>query len=202
MLLSHAFGLFSQPTEEWSSIRKEHETPRRVYVAYVVILAVIAPVCAYISTAHFGWTIGGERLIKLTHMSAMQLSVLAYIAMLIGVFALGYGINWMAKTYGAKEEYVPSNGIALAAYSCTPMFLVGFILLYPSPLLNALVFLVATCYGAWLLQRGLAVVMGIDGQQAVMYAVSILTVAMVILVSTLAGTVIIWNIGLGPVFVS
>lgn len=202
MLLTHAFGLFSKPAEEWASIRKEHETPRRLYVAYVVILGAIAPACAYISTAHFGWTIADGRLIKLTQTSAMQMSILAYLAILVGVFALGYGINWMAKTYGAKEEYVPSNGIALAAYSATPMFLVGFSLLYPSPLLNAMIFLAATCYSAWLIQRGIAIVLGIDGQQAIMYTVSILTVALVILVSTLAGTVIIWNMGLGPVFVS
>ncbi len=69
---------------------------------------------------HFGWSVGNERLIKLTEISAVQLSVLTYIAMLVGVFALGYAINWMAKTYGAQEEHVPSNGIALAAYSCTP----------------------------------------------------------------------------------
>lgn len=123
MLLSHAFGLFTHPAEEWVSIRKEHQTPRRLYVAYVLILAAIGPVCAYISTAYFGWNIGSDRLIKLTEISALQLSVLTYLAMLAGVFALGYAINWMAKTYGAKEEHVPSNGIALAAYSCTPLFL-------------------------------------------------------------------------------
>ncbi len=202
MLLSHAFGLFSQPSAEWASIRKEHKTPRKLYVAYVFVLAAIAPVCAYISTVHFGWTVGDGRLIKLTQVSAMQLSILAYLAVLIGVFALGYSINWMARTYGAKEEYVPSNGIALAAYSCTPMFLAGFALLYLSPLLNAIIFLVAACYGAWLIQRGLAIVMGINEQQAMLYTVSILTVAVVILVSTLAGTVIIWHFGFGPVFVS
>src|SRR5690554_345138 len=126
MLLSHAFGLFTHPDQEWVSIRKEHENPTRLYVAYIAILAAIAPVCAYISTAHFGWSVGSERLIKLTEISAVQLSVLTYVAMLVGVFALGYAINWMAKTYGAKEEHVPSNGIALAAYSCTPLFLAGF----------------------------------------------------------------------------
>ena len=125
MLLSHAFGLFTHPDAEWASIRKEHETPRRVYVAYVLLLAAIGPVCAYIATAHLGWTVGNERLIKLTEISAMQLSVLTYLAILVGVFALGYAINWMAKTYGAHEEPNAANGIALAAYSCTPLFLAG-----------------------------------------------------------------------------
>jgi len=202
MLLSHAFGLFSHPDKEWASIRKEHETPTRLYVTYVVILAAIAPVCAYISTAHFGWAVGADRLIKLTEISAIQLSVLTYLAMLVGVFALGYAINWMARTYGAKEEHVPSNGIALAAYSCTPLFLAGFALLYPQPWFNAIVFLAAACYGAWLMFDGLPIVMGIEKDRAVMYGGALLTVALVILVSTRVGSVLLWNMGLGPVFVS
>jgi hypothetical protein len=202
MLLSHAFGLFSHPDKEWATIRKEHETPTRLYVTYVVILAAIAPICAYISTAHFGWAVGADRLIKLTEISAIQLSVLTYLAMLVGVFALGYAINWMARTYGAREEHVPSNGIALAAYSCTPLFLAGFALLYPQPWFNAIVFLAAACYGAWLMFDGLPIVMGIEKDRAVMYGGALLTVALVILVSTRVGSVLLWNMGLGPVFVS
>ncbi|MBO6851353.1 MAG: Yip1 family protein [Marinobacter sp.] len=202
MLLSHAFGLFTHPDEEWASIRREHAPPRRLYVAYVLVLAAIAPICAYISTAHFGWTVGNDRLIKMTEISAMQLSVLTYLAMLIGVFALGYAINWMARTYGAAEEQVPSNGIALASYSCTPLFLAGFALLYPVPWFNAIVFLVAACYGAWLMFDGLPIVMGIEKDRAVMYGGALLTVALVILVSTRVGSVLLWNMGFGPVFVN
>jgi len=202
MLLSHAFGLFTHPDAEWESIRKEHENPTRLYIAYVVILAAIAPVCAYISTAHFGWTVGSDRVIKLTGASAVQVSVLTYVAILVGVFALGYAINWMAKTYGAREEHVPSNGVALAAYSCTPLFLAGFALLYPQPLFNGLIFLAAACYGAWLMYDGLPIVMGIEKEQAEMYGVSMLTVALVLLVSTIAGSAILWGFGFGPAFVS
>ncbi|MDC0662222.1 Yip1 family protein [Marinobacter sp. SS21] len=200
MLLSHAFGLFTHPDDEWASIRKEHETPARVYVAYVLLLAAIGPVCAYMSTAHFGWSVG-ERTLKLTEMSALQLSVLTYLAMLVGVFALGYAINWMARTYGAHEEHNAANGIALAAYSCTPLFLAGFALLYPVPWFNALVFLGAACYGAWLLYDGLPIVMQIPKDQAIMYAGSLLAVALVILVSTRVGSVLLWSYGFGPTFI-
>ena len=48
---------------------------------------------------------------------------------------------------------------------------------------------------------GLPIVMGIPKDQAVMYAGALLTVALVILVSTRVGSVILWNYGLGPVFV-
>ncbi len=201
MLLNHAFGLFTHPDTEWAEIRKEHAPPRRLYVAYVLVLAAIAPICAYISTAHFGWTVGNDRLIKLTEISAFQMSLLTYLAMLVGVFALCYAINWMAKTYGADEERIPSNSLALAAYSCTPLFLAGFALLYPVPWFNALVFLAAAGYGAWLMYNGLPIVMGIPKDQAVMYTGALLTVALVILVSTRVGSVILWNYGFGPVFI-
>lgn len=202
MLLSHAFGLFTHPDQEWDDIRREHARPTRVYVTYVVLLAAIAPICAYISTAYFGWTIGNDRLIKLTEVSAAQLSVLTYAAMLVGVFALGYAINWMARTYGAHEEPDAANGIALAAYSCTPLFLAGFALLYPEPWFNAIVFTAAAAYGAWLMYDGLPIVMGIEKERAVMYGGALLTVALVILVSTRVGSVLLWNFGAGPVFVS
>jgi hypothetical protein len=203
MLLRHVFGLFTHPDSEWDEIRREHEKPARLYVAYVLILALIGPVCAYISTAHFGWTVGtNQPLIKLAPASAMQLSVLTYLAMLVGVFALGFAVNWMARTYGAREESDAANGIALAAYSCTPLFLAGFGLLYPVPWFNALVFLAAAVYGAYLMYDGLPIVMNIPREQAIMYACALLTVALVILVSTRVGSVILWSNGFGPVFVS
>ena len=203
MLLHHVFGLFTHPDAEWAQIRREHEKPLRLYVAYVLILAAIGPVCAYISTAHIGWTVGADQpVIRLASDSALQLSVLTYLAMLVGVFALGYAINWMARTYGALEEDDAANGVALAAYSCTPLFVAGFALLYPEPWFNALVFLAAAGYGAYLMYDGLPIVMDIPRERAIMYAGALLTVALVILVSTRVGSVILWNYGFGPVFVS
>lgn len=108
----------------------------------------------------------------------------------------------MARTYGALEEEDAANGVALAAYSCTPLFLAGFALLYPSPWFNALVFLAAAGYGAYLMYDGLPIVMDIPRERAIMYAGALLTVALVILVSTRVGSVILWNYGFGPVFVS
>ncbi|SFR62115.1 Protein of unknown function [Marinobacter daqiaonensis] len=201
MLLHHVFGLFTHPDSEWAEIRREHEKPLRLYVAYVLALAAIGPICAYISTAHFGWTVGADRLIKLSPVSALQLSVLTYLAILVGVFALGYAVNWMAKTYGAQEEPDASNGVALAAYSCTPLFLAGFALLYPVPWFNALVFLAAAIYGAYLMYDGLPIVMDIPKERAIMYAGALLTVALVILVTTRVGSVILWSYGFGPEFV-
>ena len=203
MLLSHAFGLFTHPDDEWKSIRREHANPSRLYAAYVCLLALIGPVCAFISTTQFGWRVGADgQLVKLTTASALQLSVLTYIAMLIGVFAIGYLIDWMARTYGAKPDYHAANGIALMAYACTPLFFAGFALLYPVPWFNMGVFLGAAAYAGYLLYHGLPIVLRISPERAFLFEGSILTVALCYLVTTRIGTVIIWSLGFGPEFVT
>ncbi len=203
MLLNHAFGMFTHPDKEWKEIRKEHASPFRIYAVYIWILAAISPICAYIATTQIGWQASTEsQLIKLTQQSALQLSLLTYIAMLVGVFGLGWMIDWMAKTYGSQHDDYAANGIALAAYSCTPLFLAGFAVLYPVPWVNMCIFLVAAVYAGYLIYDGLPIVMGITKEQAIMYCGAILTVALVYLVITRVGTVILWSIGFGPEFVS
>jgi hypothetical protein len=201
MLLSHAFGIVAHPTREWQEIRKEHAMPTRLFVAYICLLAAIAPICAYISTTEVGWRVADGALIKLTSESALMLSGLTYLAMLVGVFVLGYIIDWMSKTYGAERDEFAANGIALMAYACTPLFLAGFAVLYPVPWVNMAVFVFAAACSGYLLHKGLPIVMRIPEERAFLFEGAILTGALVYLVSTRVGTVIIWSLGVGPVFV-
>ena len=80
MLLNHVFGMFTHPDDEWKEIRKEHASPVKLYGTYIALLALISPICAYISTTQFGWQVGDGQLIKLTSSSAFQLNVVTYIA--------------------------------------------------------------------------------------------------------------------------
>lgn len=200
MILSHAFGVLFRPDAEWAAIMKEKPSPIATYAAYIIVLAVIGPLCAYYGTVHVGWSIGQDRLIMLTPTSAAQLVGVTYIAMLFGSFALAYGINWMASTFGASEQHNGRNAIALVAYSLTPMYIAGVTLLYPDPWLNALVLLAAASYGALLMWKGIPVVMSMSKEQAMVYAGAILLLALVLLVSTLAATGLLWNFGFGPTF--
>ena len=202
MLLSHVPGMFSHPDTEWELIKKEHAEPGRIYMTYICILALIGPVCAFISTTQFGWRVGDGELIKLTTMSSIQLNVLTYVAILVGVFGLGWMIDWMSKTYGSGHDEQAANGIALAAYACTPLFLVGFVSLYPVPWVNMLAYLAAAAYTGYLIYDGLPHVLGITKERAFMFCGAILAVGLVYLVITRVGTVIIWSLGFAPVFVS
>jgi len=202
MLLSHAPGMFTRPAAEWNTIREEGASASQIYIAYACILALITPVCAFISTTMFGWEVTEGRVIKLSTSSSLQLNILTYGAMLFGIFVLGWMIDWMAKTYGGQQEKNITQGIALTAYACTPLFLAGFALLYPVPWVNMLVYLIAACYSGYLIYSGIPILMGIDKDRAVMFGGAILTVALVMLVSTRVGSVIIWSLGFGPEYIS
>jgi len=201
MLLSHALGMFTHPSEEWESIRKEHTGPVKL-AAYICILALIAPVCAYISTTQYGWRIGDGQLVFLSESSAITLSALTYMAIVGGVYVLGIMIDWMSRNYGSTHDDNAANGIALMAYSCTPLFLAGLAVLYPAPWVSVIVYLAAAGYAAYLMYDGLPHVLKISEDQAFFFIGAILTVALVYLVSTLIGSVIIWSTGVGPEFVT
>lgn len=201
MLLSHIPGMFTHPDTEWERIKDEHASPTHIYVAYIGLLALIGPICAFIATTQFGWRIGDGELTKLTVVSALQLNVLTYIAIIVGVFGLGWMIDWMSKTYGSGHDEHAANGIALAAYSCTPLMLAGFVSLYPVPWVNMLVYLAAAAYAGYLMYHGLPHVLSIEEDRAFFFSGAILTIALVYLVTTRVGTVILWNMGFGPQFV-
>ena len=130
----------------------------------------------------------------------MQIAVLFYITMLVAVFTVGKMIHWMGQTYGSKQSL--PQCIALAAYTATPLFLIGIMLLYPLLWLNLLLGLPALGYTVYLLYTGVPVMMGVPKERGFLFASAVLAVGLVMLVGVLAATVILWGAGIGPVFAS
>lgn len=201
MILSHIAGMFTHPHQEWDSIQKEHSHPAKLSM-YIGLLALIAPVCAFISTTQYGWQIGDGQRVFLSESSAMIFSALTYLSMVAGVYVIGILIDWMSKNYGSGHDDLAANGIALMAYSCTPLFLVGLVSLYPEPWLNVLAYLAAAGYAAYLMYDGLPRVLKIPEDQAFFFIGAIMTAALVYMVTTMIATVIIWGVGFSPEFIT
>ncbi|SFR74791.1 Protein of unknown function [Marinobacter daqiaonensis] len=200
MSLSHTVGLFTHPDEEWESIRNESESVTKLYFGHILLLALIPAVAGFYGTTQVGWQIGGDgQVIRLTTSSALQLSVLFYAAMLAGIFIIGKFIDFFAATYDVKDT--TPRGVTLAAYTATPIFLLGVIAVYPNIWVNMLVGLVAIAYAVYLLYEGLPILMKIPEERGFMFASSVLTVGLVMFVALLAITVVIWSMGVGPVYV-
>ncbi|MCO2266860.1 YIP1 family protein, partial [Pseudomonas aeruginosa] len=100
-MIHHVWGLFTHPDQEWQEIRGEEESISHMYLTHILILAAIPAISAYIGTTQVGWVVGGGDPVKLTQASALQMTVLTYLAMLAGVAVMGAFIHWMARTYDA-----------------------------------------------------------------------------------------------------
>jgi hypothetical protein len=198
-MISHVAGLFTHPLQEWKEIRDTEESVTHLYFAHVLFLALIPPVSMYIGTTRIGWTIGSGAPVMLTESSALTMSVLMYLALLTGVGVIGAFIDWMSRTYDSSPGLARS--IIFAAYTATPLFVAGLCALYPHVMLVMVVGIAAVFYTAYLLYAGIPIFMGISDEEGFVYASSVLTIGLVMLVALMAITVLIWSFGFGPQYV-
>ena len=201
-LLDHTLGIMTHPDEEWAAIKKQKSSFRQVFLSHVPFLAAIPAVASFFGLTQVGWTIGDGAAVKLTVNSALSLCALTYVALLAGVYILGEFINWMAKTYGVdgSEERRHYAGTAMAVYITTPLMLAGAVTAYPMLWLDAIVIMAAATYSVYLIYEGVPILMSLDKDRAFMYSSSIVTVGLVLMVTAMIATVIIWGMGLGLVF--
>jgi hypothetical protein len=200
MCLLHSIGILTHPDREWESIRTHHESTSKLYLGHILAFALIPTVSAYFGASEVGWRIGDGEVVKLTQSSAAQLCVLFYAAMISGIFILGKFIDFFALTYGVDES--EHNGVLLAAYTATPLFIVGATALYPDLWMNMIAGVIAVCWSVYLLYEGLPILMKIPEDRGFIFASSVLTVGLCMLVGLLAISVIIWSVGFGPVYTS
>lgn len=197
MVLSHVWGLLFHPEAEWKTIRKENCTIGKCYCSHVLLLATIPPLAGYIGTTQVGWQVVSREVHRLTPESALWIAILTYLTILVAVFTIGKLIHWMSQTYGAKQTL--SQCIALAAYTATPLFLSGIMLLYPLLWLNLLISLPVLAYTVYLLYTGVPIIMGISAERGFLFSTAVLVVGLVAALVVLVVTVILWDIGAGPV---
>lgn len=200
MSLTHTVGLLTHPDREWEAIRNESESVGKLYLGHVLILALVPALAGFYGSTQVGWQIGDGQVIRLTATSALQLSVLFYGAMLAGIYILGRFIDFFAATYEVKDS--TPRGITLAAYTATPVFLIGIIAAYPNIWVNMIAGLIAVSYAVYLLYEGLPILMKIPEDRGFMFASAVLTVGLVMFVGLLAISVVIWSVGIGPVYIS
>jgi len=198
MFIQHIIGLFTDPTREWEKIREQFQSGSGSPVGHVLILALVPTISGYFGTTQVGWRIGVGEPIRITGDSAMSIAIIYYIALLVGVFSIGWVIHLLGKAYEVNKP-LPLC-IALAAYTATPLFLIGLMQVYPVLWLNMLIGLPALAYTVYLLYSGLPIMMQIPTERGFLYSSAVLAVGLIALVAMLAMTALLWGMGLQPVF--
>jgi hypothetical protein len=199
MLLQHIAGFFVRPSYEWEAVRTANISIGRALL-HTAVLGAIPVLSGYVGTTHFGWRIGEAATVKLTHFSAGLIAFLYYAVIFVAVLSVGWMIRWMGETYGARQPF--SRCLVLATYIPIPLFLVGIAQIYPVLWLNLIIGIPAATYTVFLLYTGIPVMLEIPPERGFLFASAILAFGLVGLVGILAATVILWSLGVGPVFTS
>jgi hypothetical protein len=198
MILNHLWGLYTQPKEEWHAIDRRNES-YFYSLSHIAIISLIPVLMSYYSAAHLGWSIGVGDIIRLTSSSARLMSIGMYFGLMTGVIALALLIHKLAKVFDATPTYTQS--LELAAYTATPLFMVGFAAFFPVLWFVVLVGLVGLAYSVYLLYAGTPILMHIPQGKGFIYASSVVTCGLVLLTILMAASVILWSLGMGPVYV-
>lgn len=198
MMPSLITTLLVSPVEGWQAIQKANLSVSECYFRHVVPLGLIMPICGYIGVTQVGWPVAGADTVFMTTGSAFRMAILLFLAILVSVMVIGKLIQWMGQTYEAEQPL--SRCVALAAYTITPLLIIGFATLYPPLWFIYLLGLPALGYSVFLLYSGVPVMMEISKDRGFLFSSAILTVGLIALVGLLVVTVGMWSFGLGPGF--
>ncbi len=197
MILNHLVGIYTHPKEEWQAIDNKHESYFYA-LSHIAIIALIPAIVSYYASAHLGWRIGAGDVIRLTESSALSMAVGLYFGLIVGVIALAVLIHELANAFDVKPTYTQS--LELAAYTATPLFMVGFAGLYPVLWFVMTIGLIGLSYSVYLLYSGVPILMHMPEDKGFIYSSSVVTCGLVLLVILMACSVIMWSMGFGPVY--
>lgn len=197
MILNHLWGLYAHPVEEWHDIDNRHES-FKYSMSHIMLISLIPSICGYFSLTEIGWSVGVGEPLKMSADSALLLSVGMYFALIVGVYMLGYLAHWMARTFGSDPTYTQT--LELAAYTATPLFMAGFGALYPEVWFVMLVALAGLTYSIYLLYAGVPILMHIPEERGFIYASSVVTCGLILLVCIMASFAMFWSSSYAPAF--
>ena len=200
MKLTRTWRLLVRPTQEWHAISQANTSTRSRLLMYLLILAATAPLSLYFGTTVVGWSLPGSKDVTyLTDASAALIAILMYLAIPATIGTVASFIHWMSGTYGVQPSF--NRCLTFTIYTASPLLLGSVIGLTPSLWLVTFAILAMIACSTRLLFIGLPIMMGIPQERGVVFACSILCVALVVLVTAKVITVTLWKLGIGPVYI-
>lgn len=147
-LIERAKNIIISPVKEWDVINSEQPNTSQIITGYVLPLAGVAALAAFIGYGLIGFNMGFVRLAGINWGIYQALSVLI---MAIGSVFLGaLVIDALAPSFGSEKNM--GRSIQLVAYSYTPAWIGGIFAILPA---IAIIGVLAGLYGLYLLYIGM-----------------------------------------------
>ena len=185
-IINRVKNILVSPKTEWQTIDGENDSHVAVLTKYVLLLAAIPAVAAFIGYGLIGHSTFGVRFASIDW--GIRQAIIQYITMVGSVYITALVIYFLAENFGSKKDF--DKAFSLVAYSFTPAFIGGiFYIYYPLAILAGL----AGLYGLYLLYVGLTPMMKTpDDKRTSYFVVSLLVmVAAVVLLSIVLTAILI-----------
>lgn len=183
-IVEKAKSILLSPRSEWEKIGNTPESHIKVLTGYLVWLALIPAVAAFI-----GWGLIGYK-VYLVHVGSMSLgiryAVMQFISVIGGAYLTAGALYFLAPNFGAEKNF--DKAFQLSAYCYTAMCVGGIFYIYsPLSFLAAL----ASLYSLYLLYIGIKPVMKTTDEKTTSYFVMALICMIVVsaIVSVILGKV-------------
>ena len=184
-LINRVRAILLRPKEEWKVIDAEQADIATLYRTYVLPLAAIGPIAAFIGSALIGTnTVVGS--IRIPIGNALVGAVVSYALALIGVYVVARVIDYFAPQNSGTANQV--QAFKVAAYSSTAQWVAGIFLLIPG--LGVLSIL--GLYSLYLLYLGLPILMKVPAEKTMAYTITVVVVSIVIsiIIAAISGIII------------
>lgn len=178
-LIDRVKNILMNPKLEWSVVFAEQPNTMKILFGYVIILALIPTIAAIIGYDLVGNIIKGNTLYSWP--MAFQTGIIQFLSAIIGVFLTAWIVDLLASSFESEKNF--GRSFQLVAYSYTPFWIVGIILLVPS---LSIVMTLAMLYGFYLLFTGLPVLKHVPLNKVIGYA--IITFICIIIISIIITT--------------
>ncbi len=160
-IVERARAIVVNPGPTWVTIEQEATDWQKLYVPYMVILALIPPVSRFLGWNVMGFGSYGFRTSIFGGLSAM---VSQYVMTLVMVFVWGWIVSQLATTFGGQANLM--NGVKLTVYGSTPVMLAGVFHLIPG---LWSISLLVSLYALYVVYLGLPVLMKNPPEKSVPY---------------------------------
>ncbi len=165
-LLIRVKNILISPKNEWYAIKDEAATYKQIIVGYVAALAAVPLAISVIETIALGSSVKiGDRFVSTG--SLFMGYALWYVMIVVDIVILGAIINAFITPIGSRRD--GRVGLKVAAYSATPLFLVGIMVSVPG--MSWLVY-GALLYSVYLLYLGIRSLLDMERSKAAWYAVA------------------------------
>ena len=172
-VIERAKNMIVQPDKEWTVIAAETPNTGQIITGYVLILVGAAAIAAFIGYAFVGFNVLGYRDKGFDWGLYQALTV--FLGGLLSVYVTALVVDMLAPTFNSEKNF--NRSIQLVAYSFTPAWIGGLLMIIPSLAVIGSLF---GLYGLYLMYIGIPKIKKTPADKHTGYFVVVLIVTILV----------------------